>query len=252
MAKQLKTFIKTRLPFLVPLWNQHVKIYSLIKHSVLTKYISLKNNISLTRKSPKQVFTAIFRGNKWGDLNSLSGPGSNLIQTEAVRRVLPLLFQELKIKSLLDVPCGDFYWMRLVEMDVEYIGGDIVDELIIANQNKYSSLGRRFIHVDLLRDELPNVDLILCRDCLVHFSYRHILIAIKNIKNSRSTYLLTTTFIGRKRNEDIPTGAWQPINLQLPPFSFPMPLKLIDEECPIDKYRDKHLGLWKTDDIPEF
>ena len=233
MTRQLKTFIKSQLPFLVPLWRQ-------------VKYFSL------ARKSPKHLFTEIFRGNKWGDRDSLSGPGSNLVQTEAVRRVLPLLIREMNCKSLLDVPCGDFVWMKLVEMDVEYIGGDIVDELVRNNQEQYGSNSHRFINLDLLQDELPRVDLVLCRDCLVHFSYQHIFRALKNIKSSGSTYLLTTTFVGRERNEDIPTGAWRPINLLLPPFNFPTPIKLIDEECPSDNYRDKHLGLWKTDDIPEF
>jgi len=233
MTRQLKLFIKSRFPFLVSLWRQ-------------VRYFSLR------RKPPKQVFTEIYRGNKWGDKDSFSGPGSNLVQTEAVRRVLPLLIQELNCKSFLDVPCGDLFWMKLLEMDFEYIGGDIVDELIRENQRQYGSNSRKFIHVDLLQDELPKVDLVLCRDCLVHFSYKHIFRALKNIKSSGSTYLLTTTFVGRESNEDIPTGAWRPINLQLPPFGFPMPMKLIDEECPSDDYRDKHLGLWKTDDIPEF
>lgn len=31
---------------------------------------------------------------------------------------------------------------------------------------------------------------------------------------------------------------------------FPFPIRLIDEKCPDEHYRDKHLGLWKTIDIP--
>ncbi|MBN2020611.1 MAG: class I SAM-dependent methyltransferase [Sedimentisphaerales bacterium] len=232
MTIQLKTFVKSKLPFLVPLWRQ-------------AKYFSL------SRKSPKRVFTEIFHGKKWGDRDSLSGPGSDIVQTEAVRRNLTLLIKEMNCKSLLDVPCGDFFWMKLVEMDVEYIGGDIVDELARNNQEQYGDNSHRFITLDLLQDELPRVDLILCRDCLVHFSNRHVFRALRNIKSSGSTYLLTTTFVGRKKNEDIPTGKWRPVNLQLPPFSFPTPIKLINEEYPLENYRDKHLGLWKTDDIPD-
>ncbi len=140
--------------------------------------------------------------------------------------------------------------MKSVGLDIDYIGGDIVDELIQDNQRRYGGDGRRFMHLDLLQDELPPVDLILCRDCLVHFSYQHIFRAIKNVKHSCSRYLLTTTFVGREANEDIPTGGWRPINLQRPPFCFPVPLKLIDEQCPDNEYRDKHLGLWKTVDTP--
>jgi hypothetical protein len=232
VTKQLKNLIKFRFPFLVYLWKQVIYF-------------------PMTRKSPKQLFSEIFSENKWGDKDSLSGPGSNLVQTESIRRSLPLLIQEINCKSLLDIPCGDFFWMNLVKLDIEYIGGDIVDGLTRNNQERYGSKSKRFINLDILQDELPKVDLVFCRDCLVHFSYQHIFRAFKSIKSSGSTYLLTTTFVGKERNENIPTGAWRPINLQLPPFNFPAPIKLIDEECPLDNYRDKHLGLWKTDDIPD-
>jgi hypothetical protein len=205
----------------------------------------------LSLKPPKQVFTDIYRLNKWGGDVSRSGQGSSLTQTEAIRSALPALLQELHCKSVLDVPCGDFFWMSLVEMDVDYIGGDIVDELIELDQEKYGSNVRRFMHLDVLEGVLPQVDLIFCRDLLVHLSYGHIRRALKNIKDSGSTYLLTTTFVGRDKNKDIPTGKWRPINLLLPPFSFPAPLRLIDEKCPNEIYRDKHLGLWKTADIPD-
>jgi hypothetical protein len=233
MNGRFKTFLKSWFPFLVPLWRR-------------LKYFSP------TGASTEQRFTRIFRRNTWGDGDSLSGPGSNLAQTEIVRKILPSLIRELNCRSLLDIPCGDFFWMKSVGLDVDYIGGDIVDELVNNDQRLYGGEGRRFMHLDLLQDRLPEVDLILCRDCLVHFSYEHVFQALRNIKRAGGRYLLTTTFVGREQNEDIPTGGWRPINLQCPPFDFPEPVKLIDEQCPDDGYRDKHLGLWKTADIPVF
>ena len=228
MFSQLKAFTKSRLPFLVPIWRQ------------------------IVTKSPSQVFTGIYRENKWGDEHSRSGPGSNLDQTEVVRKILPLLIEELNCRSLLDIPCGDFFWMKLIELDTQYIGGDIVADLIKKNKREYSSKKRKFVHMNIIHGHLPKVDLILCRDCLVHFPYFHALRALKNIKRSGSTYLLTTTFVGRDRNEDNPFGAWYPINLLLPPFSLPSPMRLINEECPLNGIGDKCLGLWKTTDIPDF
>ena len=52
--------------------------------------------------STESVFTEIHNKNTWGDIESRSGPGSNFIQTEEIRRKLPELFKELKINSLLD------------------------------------------------------------------------------------------------------------------------------------------------------
>jgi len=186
-----------------------------------------------------------------GDGDSISGTGSNLAQTETIRKILPPLIRELNCRTLLDIPCGDFFWMKLVEMDVEYIGGDIIDELIRDNQRRYGRAGRKFIYLDLLQDTLPNVDLIFCRDCLVHFSYEHIFQALRNIKRSGSQYLLTTTFVGKERNEDIPTGGWRPINLQRAPFNFPEPIRLLDEHC---RMTGVGINIWIVEDgdIPIF
>lgn len=203
-------------------------------------------------KSPAQIFTEIYRENKWGDEQSLSGPGSNLDQSEAVRNALPLLIKELRCESLLDVPCGDFFWLKMIDLNIQYIGGDVVDDLVKNNNRQYATQNRKFVRVDLVRDRLPKVDLILCRDCLVHFSYLHTLSSLKNIKRSGARYLLTTTFVERDINKDIPTGGWRSINLQLPPYNFPAPIRLIDEKCPFEDYRDKSLGLWKTADVPDY
>jgi SAM-dependent methyltransferase len=205
---------------------------------------------ALAEVSVEATFTKKFHRHQLRDMDSLSGPGSDLAQTAAVRRRLPALLRELDCSSLLDLPCGDFYWMNTLELDVDYVGGDIVAELIERNERQYSGARRRFSRLDLQQDDLPASDLILCRDCLVHFSNRDIVLALKNIKRSGSRYLLTTTFVDRDRNSDIVTGKWRPLNLQRPPFALPAPIELIDEAHPLRRYRDKHLGLWRIDDIP--
>jgi hypothetical protein len=91
--------------------------------------------------------------------------------------------------------------------------------------------------------------MILCRDCLVHLSDKHIKYTLINFKKSKSKYLLTTTFCLLSENRNIRTGDWRPINLQLPPFSFPEPIMLIDEKCPDDGGFRKSLGLWQLKDI---
>ena len=44
---------------------------------------------------------------------------------------------------------------------------------------------------------------------------------------------------------------WRPLNLELSPFDFPKPLKIINEKCTEYNgiYADKSLGLWLLDDI---
>ena len=45
----------------------------------------------------------------------------------------------------------------------QYIGVDIIPELIARNQSLYGNERTRFVLLDLTRDELPRVDVILSR-----------------------------------------------------------------------------------------
>lgn len=210
----------------------------------------LRRKLNLSLKPPTQVFDEIYRKNVWGDRESASGPGSRMDRTDKVRRVLPILIEQYGYRSILDIPCGDFNWMKTLELKVEYIGADIVAALVKRNQEIHGSDRRRFVELNLLADRLPSVDLIFCRDCLVHFSNRDVRLALKNIKASGSKYLLTTTFAERTENQNIVTGEWRALNLSIPPFRLSPPLELVEDSYNSPNYFDKHLGLWKISDLP--
>ncbi len=202
--------------------------------------------------SRKSKFLHIYRNSLFGGSDSISGPGSSLEQTQAIREALPRLIKELKVRTFVDAPCGDFHWMGKVELDIDkYIGIDIVPELIHANQQKYHSNTREFYTLDIVSDDLPTADLIMCRDCFIHLSHKDISSAIKNIGRSGIKYLLTTTFTEIRENRDIVTGRLRFINLQKSPFNFPDPLLLINEQCTEEegKYLDKCLALWRVADL---
>jgi len=185
-------------------------------------------------------------------LESRSGVGSTLAVTETIRSKIPELLNELKIKSILDVPCGEFNWFKEINFDkISYIGADIVADAIKNNNKKYSDNNKKFLNLNILKDQLPKVDLILCRDLLVHFSFKDIKRAIENIKKSGSMYLLTTSFISKKQNTDIKMGEWRPLNLEAEPFLFKSPLKIINENYQEEngKFSDKSLCLWKISDL---
>ncbi len=197
--------------------------------------------------SMQSVFTHIYDTHAWPGKESCSGPGSTVKETETIRKKIPALLQELNVKTLLDAPCENFNWIQHVDLSFldQYIGLDIVSDLIQKNKQKYKNETHLFICANIVADPLPQVDIILCRDCLVHLKFQDILTTLKNMKASRSVYLLTTTFPQVTLNRDLQkTGLWRPLNLQRPPFSFPEPLVLIEEECKHDKrYPDKSLGL---------
>src|SRR5204862_8116349 len=101
-----------------------------------------------------------------------SGAGSTLEYTQSLRRELPLLVHRLGVKRVLDAPCGDYNWFRLIQRnpDIHYVGADIVKPLILQNREHYENETTTFIHLDITRNRLPDADLWLCRDCLMHLS----------------------------------------------------------------------------------
>lgn len=199
----------------------------------------------------KSRFSHIYQDNGWGGNESVSGRGSDLDQTIVIREELPQILRKIQAKSLLDAPCGDFHWMKEISLTLErYIGGDIVPELIAKNQERYGSAHRQFFNVDITRDRLPQVDIILCRDCLVHLSPKQAMTALRNFKSSGSVYLLSTTFLNATEQNNNTTADWHPLNLTLAPFNLPEPEMLINEQCPEAGAEDKCLGLWKLADVP--
>ncbi len=201
----------------------------------------------------QQIFTTIYQNKVWGDSASVSGVGSNLEQTKVLREELPQILKTFNIKSMLDAPCGDCYWITKISLPLEvYIGIDIVEGIIAKNKELFEDENHTYYHLDLIHDPLPKVDLVLCRDCLVHFTFEQIKLALKNLKNSGATYLLLTTFSGKRRNYNIKMGDWRPLNFQLPPFNFPEPIMEINENNTQynKRFNDKSLGLWKIEDLP--
>ncbi|MFL5566767.1 MAG: class I SAM-dependent methyltransferase [Gemmatimonadaceae bacterium] len=200
----------------------------------------------------QERFERIYSTNLWSDPESRSGVGSGLDSTRVLRAELPKALRQLEARVLLDVPCGDFTWMAHVDLTgIDYIGGDIVPSIIEANQRKHANESRRFIELDLTRDALPDADVLLCRDCLVHLSYANIRAVLANIARSNIRFVLLTSFPGRGGNYDVADGDWRPLDFQARPFSFPEPRLTIVEECEEEEgsYSDKSLVAWSVDDL---
>lgn len=201
-------------------------------------------------KSRADIFSKVIEKGIWSGQDSLSGHGSDFESTAFIRIKLPQLFQDLKIETLLDAPCGDFYWMSLIEYPFKkYIGVDVVTDLIAKNQETFSNQCREFQVLDIVQDPLPEVNMILCRDCLVHLSFKDAIATLKNFQASGSTYLISTTYSDLLiSNKNIITGDWRPIDLELPPFNLPKPIYSFQENC-ITDLPQKNLAVWKLADL---
>ena len=194
-------------------------LFNIIKIYFIRFFI-IKKNIDIKKK-----FTLIYKYNYWASKNSKSGTGSDLENTKIIREKLNEIIIKYEIKSLLDLPCGDFYWMKefMKSQNIKYIGGDIVEEMINELNNQYKSQNINFKKLDLINQKLPEADILLCRDCFIHFSNKDILKALENFSKSNIKYFLITHTLNEtgKKNEDILTGEYRFVDLFIEPFNLP-------------------------------
>jgi len=178
----------------------------------------------LKLKDPKEKFSEIHKNNLWSSRESVSGAGSEVAYTEALRKWLIANIQKLKVKDFVDAPCGDFNWMKLVtpNVDINYIGLDIVNSLVSKNKSEYGSSKVDFRVSNICEDILPACDIIMVRDCLFHLSYFDINSFLNNLARTDYKYLLTTTHkVGPDfKNSNIITGDFRIIDLFSEPFNF--------------------------------
>jgi hypothetical protein len=211
-------------------------------------YHAVRDTLTGKRKSTRAVFSSIHRSNAWLGAESVSGLGSDSVNTATLKRELPGLLRDLGARTMLDAPCGDLNWIKDIELGLDrYIGADIVRDVVRRNRELHQGSNRVFHVLDITRDAIPKVDVILCRDCLVHLSHRQAAAALRAFQRSGSRYLLTTTFTNPRDNPDINTGEWRPLNLERPPFSLPPPVRILNEGYSGEdgQFADKSLGLWE-------
>jgi hypothetical protein len=202
--------------------------------AVLSAYRNAKALYRRLRR--RTVFEQIYRENLWGDGESRSGTGSGITATEKIRHGLLDAIQRLDVQSMIDAPCGDFYWVSTLNLEQHlrsYIGFDIVPDVISRNKNRWAGENISFELADLVKSVPPMADLILCRHLLIHLPLADCLRVLHNFKASGSRYLMITNQPQAERNDEILfTGSYRPINLYLPPFNFPQPIWAVDDSQP--------------------
>ena len=217
-------------------------LYGALKLTWAKVTVGSKRKQILRSKDPEDRFTKIYLTNHWNDSESRSGEGSTLENTKAVRSELPKILKKYEIKAMLDAPCGDFNWMQSITqaLTIKYIGGDIVKPMIKQNNARYKTDDVSFVHLDLTKTALPEVDALFCRDCLFHLSYQDIASVLKNFLSSKITYLITTSHAApngpRIKNSNITTGDMRLLDLFSEPFSLP-------QNCVFESISDDMISL---------
>ena len=104
--------------------------------------------------SREEIFTHIHKKNRWE-----SDKAVDLELTKTLREELPQLLKKLQVKSMLDIPCGAFWWLSTVNLGfLDYTGVDIVAHVIQKDTKQYANEKRRFLKLDILKDDLPKAD----------------------------------------------------------------------------------------------
>jgi SAM-dependent methyltransferase len=216
---------------------------------VLAHQRFLADREQFTGLNLQQRFQRIHDTNLWGAAESVSGLGSEIDATATLRAELPALLRRLEVTSLLDAPCGDGGWIASTDLGVRVTGVDIVSDLIerLRARAVRGEIGGHYHLADLTTDPLPRCDAILCRDCLVHFSFANIDRAVENFRRSGARWLITTTFPEWQQNRDCEDGDWRALNFERAPFSWGRPEELLNENCMEagGGWRDKSLGAWR-------
>lgn len=224
-------------------------------------YIKIRDyfiELYLNKLPEKKKFEVIYKFSYWRSKKgeSLSGYGSSIAATENLVKELKKFIKKEEIKTIFDAPCGDFFWIKQLNFEkLKYTGGDIVKDLIKANNTNNKIANVNFIEFDILNTIPENFDLIINRDCLVHFKDTDVIQALKNVKNSKSKYFASTSYPSIQENiTSIQPDNWRPINLCIEPFNLPEPYILMNDiekkyKISTDNVEEKYLAVWKIEDL---
>ncbi|MDI1262909.1 MAG: hypothetical protein PS018_06595 [bacterium] len=192
-----------------------------------------------------RTFARYYDTNYWADPESRSGPGSRQ-DSPHVRHALEVLAavtERYAIRTIADIPCGDFNWIDAhlrAWPEVEYSGFDIVPRLIERNRRVFP--GRRFARFDIVLGVPPPCDLIFCKDLINHLEDHEIVQAIAHMRQSGSRYLLATNnfgYLNRPLTRDRYHHS-RHVDLTTAPFHYPPPI-----------WHDHYLGLWPLVDMAQ-
>ena len=185
-----------------------------------------KINKILKSNDNEKIFEEIYSTNFWGDEESVSGPGSSAKNSDETVNLIKEIIIKYNIISIVDAPCGDFKWMKKVLdnlPNIKYTGIDIVKKIVDINNEKFSSKNTIFFKKNILEQTFPKCDLIICRDFLIHLSFKDIIKFKETLMRSDFNYIIVTGYESANKkilNKDIATGDFRIINIFSNPINF--------------------------------
>jgi len=170
-------------------------IRKLLPRYLLKRIRRFRAKLMNRHRSAEDIFTEIYDKHIWGGSQGefYSGPGS--ARKQIVSPYISMVSEMASNESFLgltfvDLGCGDFrVGKQLLPLCSDYIGVDIVEPLICRNTKKYGNATTRFIHSDIVNDELPSGDVCLVRQVLQHLSNQQILGILQKLRKFRWVFI---------------------------------------------------------------
>jgi SAM-dependent methyltransferase len=161
----------------------------------------------------RAVFDTIYARAIWG---GGSGGGSDVQVAVPYMAYVQHLLGRFAIRSIVDLGCGDWRFSKHLDLSSrEYLGVDIVASVIAANTKAYGSDHVRFEVADAITFDIPDCDLLVCKDVLQHLSNANVRAILDRSRAARFA-LFTNDY--HPANEDCPNGSTRPLDITRPPF----------------------------------
>jgi SAM-dependent methyltransferase len=144
--------------------------------------------------------------------------------TVVYRAYLQAFLKRHKIRSVVDAGCGDWESTQAIDWSgIDYKGYDIVEAIITKNRKRFSAPSIHFFVANIVEEDLPTADLLICKHVLQHLPNRDVMKFLPQLARYKHALLVNgvdaETFTAE--NHDIAVGEYRPLDLTSKPFALP-------------------------------
>jgi len=187
-----------------------------------------------SQDSAEKIFTHIYETGVWGK-PWFSGGGSTVVECVPYMQLLQNILKKYHIKSVADIGCGDWLFSRHIDWaGINYNGYDVVKHLIETNQKEFGTDNINFKHADFTTQDIPQADLLLCKEVLQHVTNEDVHYFITHCLPKFKYCLIVNEvdYNGSSDNPDQIRGETRKIDLTRAPFFVKGEVLLIYQSAP--------------------
>jgi SAM-dependent methyltransferase len=200
----------------------------------------------------KEAFEGAYSDGRWG-VGFGSGHGSRPRATRESRIFLEDFVRANRVRRIVDYGCGDWQIARLIDWQgASYFSLDVVPALIERNMREFGKTGVEFIVIPDDPADLPQADLLLCKDVLQHLPVADVEEILRSVVPRFPMALVTNDAPTTRANLDIdiPAGQWRPVEVRDPLFAAPAVVIRELRMLPARSRRWRHRGQFNAGTKP--